>query len=47
MFFRLVGGDSHLSGRVELFNKGVWGTICDDYFQLEEADMICKYMGFR
>lgn len=42
---RLVGGDSK-SGRVEVFHNGEWGKICDDDWNLQNADVICRMLGF-
>uniref|UniRef100_UPI00398EAB6B lysyl oxidase homolog 3B-like isoform X2 n=1 Tax=Pristiophorus japonicus TaxID=55135 RepID=UPI00398EAB6B len=36
----------HNEGRVEVFYEGEWGTICDDDFKLENADVLCRMMGF-
>ena len=45
---RLQGGASlsHQEGRLEIYHSGEWGTVCDDYFQLQEAEVACKQMGF-
>ncbi|KAG7461574.1 hypothetical protein MATL_G00192570 [Megalops atlanticus] len=45
--FRLAGYPrKHNEGRVEIFYKGEWGTICDDDFTLENARVLCRHMGF-
>ena len=42
---RLVDGPDGISGRVEIKHEGVWGTVCDDDFGAEEAQVICKSLG--
>ena len=32
---------------MEIQNNGTWGTICDDYWGYEEADVVCRMLGFR
>lgn len=39
-------GSSPSKGRVELAVNGVWGTICDDGFDLDDGHVICRMVGF-
>ncbi len=34
------------SGRLEIFLRGEWGTVCDDRFGLMEANVACRQLGF-
>ena len=42
---RLVGSNITGQGRVEIFMKGQWGTICDDHWGTSEAVVVCRQLG--
>ena len=43
---RLAGASRPTEGRVEVFSHGSWGTICGERFDMIDADVICKELGY-
>jgi len=42
---RLAGGQSTKEGRVEICINGVWGSVCDDSWDSNDARVVCRMLG--
>lgn len=43
---RLVNGPNKFEGRLEIFVNGEWGTVCNEGWNLRNAGVVCRQLGW-
>lgn len=46
---RLINADddTNMTGRLEVYYEGQWGTVCDDLFDANAAMVVCRQLGLN
>ena len=43
---KLIGGQNEREGTIQICLGGVWGTVCDNYWDSTDAQVVCRQLGF-
>lgn len=46
LHLHLVGGVHEFEGRLDVFCNGSWGSICDREWDLKDANVACRMLGY-
>ena len=44
---RLVGGSTDNEGNVQICYSNAWGSICDDYWDIADSNVVCRQLGLH
>ena len=41
-----MGPSSAVAGRVEVCVESIWTTVCDDFWDNQDASVLCRQLGY-
>ena len=44
---QLIGGTTSRKGRVEIWYNSQWNTVCDDFWDINDANVVCQQLGYQ
>lgn len=44
---RLEGGSQPHAGRVMVYHRGIWGSVCENGWTKANAAVICRQLGYK